>query len=166
MKTLYELSREVCELFDAIEAHAENNDGEVPPDLDARIEQTGLEREMKIGAICSVYKEFLGRSEILSAEAKKLAARAKTLANQAEALKSYLQRNLLEGEKVDVGPHRVSWRKSSTIELMEGVAVEEIPELYQRRKIEFAKDEAKRAIAAGEDLWFAQLVERKNIQIG
>lgn len=34
------------------------------------------------------------------------------------------------------------------------------------RKIEFAAAEAKRAIAAGEDLWFAQIVEKKNIQIG
>lgn len=166
MKTLYELSKEVCELFDAIEAHAEENGGEVPADLDAKIEKTGLEREQKIAAICSIYKELVGRSGILAAEAEKLAARAKTQANQAKALKEYLARNLLEGEKFEVGPHRVGWREASSVELMPNITVEEIPELYQRRKIEFAASDAKRAIANGEDLWFAQIVKRKHIQIG
>jgi hypothetical protein len=166
MKSLFELSEEACGLFDAMEAFAEENGGEVPPDLDARIEAIAVEREAKIGAICAVYKELCGRAEILSAEAKKLSARAKSVAGQAEALKGYLQRNLTEGEKVEVGTHRVSWRKSSSVELVDGVAVEDIPELFQRKRIEFAKDDAKRAITAGEDLWFAQLVEKKNIQIG
>lgn len=166
MRTLYELSQEVCELYDRLESFAEENGGEVPADLDAQIEAIAGERDAKIGAICAVYKELVGRSEILSGEAKRLSARAKTYANQADALKSYLQRHLTEGEKVESGPHRVSWRKSSSVDLMPGITAEDIPELYQRRKIEFARDEAKRAIAAGEDLWFAQVIEKKNVQIG
>lgn len=166
MKTLYELSAEACALFDQLEQYAEENNGEVPADLDAAIDAITAERGAKIEAICAIYKELLGRSEIFHQEAKKLTARGKTLANQAEALKSYLARNMTAGEKFEAGLHRVSWRKSSTVELMPDVSVEDLPELYQRRRVEFAKDEAKRALAAGEDLWFAQMVEKQNIQIG
>lgn len=166
MKPLFELSREAGELFEQIEAFAEENEGAVPPDLDARLEAVNLERADKIGAICAVYKEMTGRAEILAGEAKRLSARARALSNQAESLREYLQRNLTEGEKVEVGPHRVSWRKSSSVELLPGISPEDIPELYQRVKIELAKDEAKRAISAGEDVWFAQVVERKTVSIG
>jgi len=166
MKSLFQLSNEANVLFDSLEAFAEENGGEVSPDIDAKIEQVAAEREAKIEAICVVFKELNGRAEILSNEAKKLLARAKSYANQADALKAYLQRNLKPDEKFDLGAHRVTWRKSSSVELMPGISVEEIPELYRRIKVEFAKDEAKRAIASGEDLWFAELVEKKNVQIG
>lgn len=166
MKSLFELTTEACALFDDLEAYAEENGGEVPADLDAAIEAVAAERTAKIEAVCAVYKEMTGRAEILAGESKRLAARAKAMSNQAEALKGYLAANLLAGEKVTVGTHRVTWRKSSTVELLPDVSVEDLPEAYQRVRLEFAKDEAKRALANGEDLWFAQLVEKQNIQIG
>jgi hypothetical protein len=166
MKSLYELTAEASALFDALEAYAEAHEGEVPADLDAAVGAITGEREAKIGAICAVYKELLGRSEILGNEAKKLSARAKSLEKQAESLKAYLGRNMTPGEKFDAGTHRVSWRKSSSVELLPDVSVEDLPETFQRTRIEFAKDEAKRALAAGEDLWFAQVVEKQNVTIG
>lgn len=166
MKSLFELSEEACKLFDALEAFAEEHEGEVPPDLNAQLEAVSAEREKKIGSICAVYKELTGRAEIIANEARKLSARAKVAEKQAEALKNYLQQNIAAGEKIEIGMHRIGWKKSKSVELMPGVSVDEIPPLYQRTKLEFAKDEAKRALGAGEDLWFAQQVEKNNIQIG
>jgi hypothetical protein len=166
MKSLFELTAEACALFDALEAFAEENGGEVPADLDAAVNAVSVEREAKIEAICAVYKEMTGRAEILAGEAKKLSARAKALSNQADGLKAYLGKNLTPGEKFERGTHRIGWRKSSTVELLPDVSVEDLPEVYQRTKVEFAKDEAKKALAGGEDLWFAQLVEKQNLTIG
>lgn len=166
MKTLFELNEEAARLFDLMERFAEENGGEVPPNLEAEIDKISNDRTIKIGNICSVYKEMVARADVLKEEANRLAARAKASRNQADALKAYLARNLKPGEKFENERHRVGWKKISAVELMPGVAVEDIPELFQRIKVEFNRDEAKRGIAAGEDLWFAQLVEKQNINIG
>lgn len=165
MRTLFNLTEEQLRLFDRLERYAEESGGEVPPELDAEIEQISRDRTEKIAAICGVYKEMTARAVALGDAAKKLKARATAAENQAEALKSYLQRNLTEGEVIEVGTHRVGWRKSSSVELLPGVAVEDIPELFQRREVSFNKSEATRGIKAGEDLWFCEMRESIKVQI-
>lgn len=167
MRTLFELSEEAYRLFDLMERHAEASGGEIPPDLEAEIDKISNDRSIKIGNICSVYKEMVARADVLKAEADRLSARAKASRNQAEALKSYLARNLKPGEKFENERHRVGWGTSSSVELMPGIAVEDIPELFQRRgDVTFNKEEAKRGIAAGEDLWFCELKKTQYVKIG
>ena len=141
------------EIDDAILECVDLETGEI---FDAeKFEQLEIERETKIENICCWIKN-------LKAEKDAFAQRQKSAENKMESLKRYISA-YLDGEKFKTAKVAVSFRKSESLEILEGA---NIPDEYLRfKEPEVNKVELKKALKAGERFDGVQLVENLNIQI-
>lgn len=165
MRKLYELAVEFEKLAFQIDQSANENEGEIPSDLEAKLDAVKLEMDAKLENCCAMVKEFLGVANMLNAESSRLTKRADSYEAAAEALMKYLGQHVKPGTKWERGPHRIGWIKSTSCKLVDGVKAEDLPEAYRRAKYDLRADEAKRDLKAGADLWFAELVEKQNLQV-
>jgi hypothetical protein len=83
---LYELP----EAFRQIDATIEELDGELPPDIEAK-----LDLEIKSDAVCVVVKEAEAERDYYAAELERLTVRKRVAENRAQRLKSYLYCTLI-----------------------------------------------------------------------
>jgi len=159
---LYEIHADYEQLMDEARAYAAEHDGEIPPELDAAIEEVSATYEAKVINCGHMYKNITAEAEAIKAEEKRLADRRKGLEREAEWLKSYISREALPGVKYNYPTLAISWRSSKeTIILNEA----EIPEEFCRVKIEPNKTEIKKAILAGRTVPGAQVENKQTIQI-
>ncbi len=148
------------EIDDAILECVDLETGEI---FDAeKFEQLEIERETKIENICCWIKNLKAEAEALKAEKDAFAQRQKSAENKMESLKRYISA-YLDGEKFKTAKVAVSFRKSESLEILEGA---NIPDEYLRfKEPEVNKVELKKALKAGERFDGVQLVENLNIQI-
>lgn len=126
----------------------------------------------KIDAIASIIKNLTGDIRALKEEAAALTARAKTKQNNVDRLQQYLTNYLpmigYADKPFENNHHKVSFRKSKQVEVLPEFikwAEQNAEDLLRYKEPEPDKTKIKEAINAGEELPFAQIVERKNLQI-
>lgn len=78
-----------------------------------------MERDKKVENIGLYFKDLQAEAKAIKEEETNLAARRKSVENKAERLKHLLE-YALNGDKFDSPRLKVSYRKSSTVELSEG----------------------------------------------
>ena len=78
-----------------------------------------MERDVKVENIGLYFKDLIAEAKAIKEEEASLAARRKTVENKAERLK-HLLNYALNGDKFSSPRLKVSYRKSSTVELAEG----------------------------------------------
>lgn len=78
-----------------------------------------MERGVKVENIGLYFKDLIAEAKAIKEEEASLAARRKTVENKAERLK-HLLNYALNGDKFNSPRLKVSYRKSSTVELKEG----------------------------------------------
>lgn len=109
---LYEVSAELRSIDHAIEAM----DGELPPDLEARLDALEGEFSNKVHGVCALIREHEQKAEAYKAEASRLDGRRKHYEAAARWLKEYLQGALRvrQLERVDTGLFVVRIQRNGT----------------------------------------------------
>jgi len=161
MKSLYEINEAIYNAVQDAESQAIENDGIISEEIATLLDGLEMDRKEKIGNICKYYKSLLAEAEMVKTEEKNLAERRKTTENKAERLKNYLA-TAMNGEKYSDSVSKISFRKSESVEVFD---VEDIPEEYQKIKIDADKTAIKNAIKAGKIIEGCKIVESNNIQI-
>ena len=155
--TLYELNDTIRK---AIELGFDEETGEIF-DADA-LEALELQRDEKIETIALFIKDLKAEAEAIKAEKMNLAKRQQNSENKAESLKRYLTK-CLDGEKFRSPKVVISYRKSQTVEFIDGFDVNQLPEQYQRRADpEADKTALKDALKAGEEIYGVYLADHNN----
>lgn len=150
---LYQIDAEIMKLIDY-------ETGEIL-DWD-KLDELQTAKEQKIENIALYIKNLTAEAAALKAEKDAFAERQKAAEKRAEGLKQYLA-SALKGEKFKTTKVNISYRKSETLEIANGV---EIPEDFLKyAEPEINKTELKKAIKDGLLLEGVSIVERQNIQI-
>lgn len=155
--TLWEINDTIRK---AIEQGFDEETGEIF-DADA-LEALEIQRDEKIENIALFIKDLKAEAEAIKAEKMNLARRQQTAENHAESLKRYLTK-CLDGEKFKTAKVAISYRKSQTIEFIDGFNVNQLPEEYQRRvEPEADKTALKDALKEGKEIYGVYLAEHNN----
>lgn len=155
--TLYEIQDNIRK---AIEQGFDEETGEIF-DADA-LETLELQRDEKIENIALYIKDLKAEAEAIKAEKMNLAKRQQTAENHAESLKRYLTK-CLDGEKFKTARVAISYRKSETVEFIDGFDINLLPDQYQRKRDpEADKTALKDALKAGEEIHGVYLAEHNN----
>ena len=150
---LYEIDSAILDCVDA-------ETGEIF-DMD-KFEELSLTRDAKVENICLWIKNLKAEAEALKAEKDAFAARQKAAENKMESLKRYIS-GYLEGTSFESAKVKVSFRKSESLEILEGAV---IPDEYLKfKEPEVNKTDLKKAIKGGLQLAGVSIVENQNIQI-
>ena len=159
---LYEINAELEKLID-------QETGEIS-DFDA-FSDLSMQREDKIENTALWIKNLLSDAAALKAEEKTLAERRKVAENRAASLKEFLAAMLTADEKFETPRVKLSWRKSSSVQLMipetDFIEWAKIvnPALLTFNEPTVSKTAIKDAIEAGQEIIAAAIVESKNLQI-
>lgn len=130
-------------------------------DID-RFEELELARDAKVENICLWIKNLKAEIEALKAEKDAFAQRQKSAENKMESLKRYIS-GYLEGTAFESAKVKVSFRKSESVEIMEGAV---IPDEYLRfKEPEVNKTALKTALKSGVSIDGVYITENQNIQI-
>ena len=156
MGSLYEINLELLEL------------AEIEEELDEQTlrdtwEALALERAEKIENVLSFIKHLRHKATGCKAEAKSLADRAKGYETKADNLQAYLQSQLEEREKYESTRHKITWRKSQSVEI--GVDPSELAEIYQRIKIEPDKKALLDDLKMGAEIAGVKMIEKLNMGV-
>jgi len=155
--TLYQIQDNIRK---AIELGFDEETGEIF-DADA-LEALELQRDEKIENIALFIKDLSAEAKAIKEEKMALARRQQTAENHAESLKKYLS-ICLDGEKFKSPKVAISYRKSQTVEFIDGFDVNLLPEQYQRRvDPEADKTALKDALKAGEEIYGVYLEDHTN----
>lgn len=151
------------EISDAIEkVLAERTDhetGEIGDDALAELDALEMERDQKALAVLAYAKGEDAEADGIEAEAKRLLERARIPRKRATRLRDYVEQHVERGKKISDARVAISWRKSTRVEIDPG-AEEKLPERFVRVKIEPNKVAIGAALAQGETVDGARLVER------
>lgn len=140
-----------------------DSDGSNAEEILAGIYEIEIERDEKLAACCAVYKNMMAERDAIDAELKRLRAKIDAQETKCDNFKRYISNNLLPGEKWGNGVHKISWRSSESVEILDE---SRIPYEYWRIKKEPDKTSIKAKIKLGEMVEGAVMVHKNNIQIG
>lgn len=157
---IYEIDKAIEEILST----EVTEDGEISQQAFEAIEELTLAKEERIDSLLSYYKDSLADSEKIKTEAKALTTRARVLENKAASLKSYLACVIGTGRKWQSPRHKVTWRKSQAVEVLDAKKVP--PDFVIDVEPKINKAALKLALKAGEKVEGARLEERENMIIG
>ena len=144
----------------AIEQGFDEETGEIFDASD--IEALQIQRDEKIENIALFIKNLKAEAEAIKAEKMNLAKRQQTAENRAEWLKQYLTK-CLDGEKFKTAKVAISYRKSQTVEFIDGFNVNQLPEQFQRKvEPEADKTALKDALKEGKEIYGVYLEDHTN----
>lgn len=161
---LYDLKQELVIVEKKLENWAMENEGDATEfpliealcDLELNIE----EKALSIGVWI---KNLLAESNAIKEEKKALDAREKAGKNKADRLKAFLQDIVPSGSKYSNTQCVIGWRKSESV--LVTAEPHDVPEEYQKVKIEVDKKLLKEELKKGGVFTFATLEKKNNIQI-
>lgn len=154
MSSLYEINQQLLDTMDL-------DTGEII-DTD-KFDQLQLERNDKLENVALWYKNLLSEAAAYKAEKDVFAEKQKRAEAKADSLKKYLD-SVLNGNKFETVKVNVSYRKSTSVEVIDQEA---IPEQYLRSVTTVSPDktEIAKALKVGELVEGVTLKESSNIQI-
>lgn len=155
--TLYEIQDNIRQ---AIEQGFNEETGEIFDASD--IEALQIQRDEKIESIALYIKDLTAEANAIKAEKTALAKRQQTAENRAESLRRYLAK-WLDGQKFKTARVAISYRKSQTVELIDGLDVNQLPQQFLREIApEVDKTALKDALKEGKEIYGAYLQEHIN----
>jgi hypothetical protein len=163
VKSLYEISQSIIDALENAERHAMENEGEITEEMSKELDTLHMEKEIKIGNICKYYKSLLAEADMIKSEEENLAARRTVSENKAKRLKEYLSSMMSDGEKFSDSVSKVSWRKSTSVEISDESVVSDMYKI-KTVTVKVNKKLIKTVLKSG-TVPGAKLVESENIQI-
>ena len=164
-ETLYEIDSAYNALLAECLESAEQNNGEIDPALAARLDAVEMSRDVKIDNTLRYQKNENAMALLLMTEIEALNKRLKVHENNALWAKNYLAAIVKPGEKLEYGCGRISWRRSTSVEIVDAQA---IPADFRRiipERWEPDKEQIKQSLNAGQIVPGAKILEKFNIQI-
>jgi hypothetical protein len=158
---LYELTEEFRQ---ALEKYDPDNDElEI---LSRVIDGLAIDIENKSEGIVKLITNWSSDVDAIDAEIDRLKSLKESKQNRTNHLKQYLAHNLQHAgiDKLDLGTHRISFRKSSRVEVLDE---SKVPDKYKRVKtiVEVDKTAVKESWKQGIGVDGTTVTEHKNIQI-
>lgn len=133
--------------FYALESLIEEQDGEITETVDQWLAEYEAKEADKVDAYCFL----VGKYEDIASEARRLAQRASAYKSKAcglkDRLKAYME--LRSRQKIETGRFTVTVARnggSVPVELYEGVTPEDLPEPFQKIRVEADKDRLRQAL--------------------
>lgn len=168
----YQLYAVNQQLQSYIEEAVDTETGEIS-ELDSLIiEEIFKDKVQAISHVVNFIKNTEAFSSAIDVEMLKLKMKKKLADTMVDKAKEYLSHNVEIGEKIETASYKISWRKSSSIEIDEAIATpNEVRKLYPDAvKVEMiqkiSKTELGKLLKAGNPLpKGCRLVEKQNIQI-
>ena len=153
---LFQINEQLATLLAAIEAQ----DGELSAEALSALDWLEASRGEKLLDMGCAYLGLTAEAAAIRETEKTLAARRQSLERRAESLKGFLRQQLTEGETVKDARCRLSWRKSTAVEITGAV-----PDKFLKY-VDPQPDRValKEALASG-PVPGAELVTRQNLQI-
>lgn len=152
---LYQINEAILECIDT-----ENGD---ILDLE-KLEALELEHDAKISNLACWVKDLRSEAAGIKAEKDNLDKRMKTKENLADRISNYLQ-NYLNGAKFEDSRCAISYRKSESTEIADGLDLNTLPEDCKKITVTANKTAIKAALKNGEKIEGCTLVVKNNIQI-
>ena len=157
MASIFEIDQEMLNLIDP-------ETGEL---LDfERFSELEMQKNIKVENMALWYKSLCAEAEAIKNEISALSQRVKTKENTAQNLKEYLSK-ILNGQKFESSKCRISYRKSSAVEIEnEEYFLVHAKEKYLTKRLPVQnKAVIKEALKDGEKIDGARLVEKQNMTI-
>lgn len=143
---LYEINQEIMQIYSE---SVDPETGELLVDLDfEKLNYLKVARDMKVLNLGKFVKNLDAELTAVNNEKTKFLKREQSLKRQIESIKTYLAKNMAEGEKFKDTQIMVSWRMPG--EQVHVSNVDMLPEKYKRISVDANKVELKRAIKNGE----------------
>ena len=139
---LYEIADELRDIEDAlIEA-----EGELTPEIEARMEAAEMAFEDKVRRICEIRQNMLRTAEAYQAEIDRLSVRVRGLGKSADSLKGYLfeQMERAGKQKIEVPPFRLAIQPNGRPSIRWTLNPEAAPERFRRVDVRIDGDAAYR----------------------
>lgn len=140
--------------------HIDEETGEILFEMQDH-EQLEIERTQKIENVALWIKNLNAEAVAIREEEKHLAERRKAKEQKAENLTKYVQ-YALQGEKLETSKVAITYRKSVAVEIIDK---ELVPQEFIKVETSVDKTAIKKAIAGGNEVAGAQLVEKQNMSI-
>lgn len=152
-------------LYEVEDAILECVDTETGDILDVeKLEALEMERDKKISNIACWVKELRSDAAGIKAEKDALDKRMKAKENLADRLSNYLQ-NFLNGAKFEDSRCAISYRKSESTEIADGLDLNTLPDDCKKITVTANKTAIKEALKGGAKIDGCALVVKNNIQI-
>lgn len=162
---LYKIAKELEEIMLLLESEEETDD----KTLVEYMEQLETDYGTKLDNIACMIKNEESIAYAIDNEVKNLIERKKQHENKALKLKEYVSMFMQQMglNKLETARNKISFRKSSSIEIDVELFKESCPQLVERVEVEQipSKAELKALIKAGEVLTGVEIIEKQNIQI-
>jgi hypothetical protein len=167
--TLYDCSR----IITAIEAIAEENEGEITDEQLQALVQAQTTSMTKLGNLCAFIRHVEGRINLCKEEEQRLAARRKAAENRLESVKRFLTPFVSEqraklGRPLEVGTFSLSTRRSESVSIdEERFFTKANTKSYCVEKVSYQPDKKfiKDMLKGGTEIEGAMLVENESLQI-
>lgn len=172
IKTFTDIAEEIRELQTQLEAHAEENEGDITnfpllqhlEDLQKAQEGQAAQEHMLCSLACMAL-EYEGEAEAMRAQAKRIQEAAAKIDAKAEGIRKFVAGRIQPGQKVKDDRVTLSMRESSAVEVEKDTSPTDLPFEYQRVKVEADKTLLKAALKKGELISGVALITRYNLQI-
>lgn len=158
---LYEINQNLMELMAQAMTIAQENGGELPPELESQIAELEMNVNDKIENYCRLITNNDAECDILDQEIKRLTARKKTRQNSSKWLLSNLEFNI-DDKGFDSPLFSLRWSKSEVVNIEDE---SQLPIEFFRQKIEVDKVKVKKAIKDGEMVFGASIEQKKALRM-
>ena len=129
-----------------------------------KLDALEMERHAKISNLACWIKDLKSDVAGIKAEKEILEGRMKAKNNLADRLSNYLER-YLNGAKFEDSRCAISYRKSTSTEIAEGLDLNTLPDDYKKITVTADKTAIKKALQSGIKIDGCSLVEKSNMQI-
>lgn len=158
MATLYQMTEETKSLYEMLE------NGDIDEQtLTDTMEAIGIDE--KINSYCQVIKQLSADVEMFAEEEKRVKERKQALKNNVDRMKTALLQFLTATgqEKVKTGTFSVSKSYSKAVNILDENSIPDEFKIEQAPKID--KTAIKKAIASGNEVCGAEIVENESVRI-
>lgn len=161
---LYEINADMRRALHELEIAEEQGNAEAYEQAMLKLGGLGMARDEKLAACCAYYRELESDTESLEREIERLESARARAQKRLENWREYIGANLGAGEAWKNELFKLSWRKSTAVQVQDEKA---IPELYWRERV--VREIDKKAIAedlkCGATIPGAALETRQNLQL-
>ena len=130
---LYEIDSQIKDIEQMLEDFAIENEGDITGfPFEVELDGLELEKNEKLVSLGIWYKNLNAEALAIKAEKDNLAKRQKALEGKSGRIKDYIRAFLGDGNKINEPQVVMSWRKSKSVSLKEGVTAEDLPVEFQK----------------------------------
>lgn len=165
---LYELHKEMVDIENALDAFAQENEGDVtnfPMAYEKHYELLGREVESKLLNLGAWHKNMIADVKAHAAEIKSQQHKKRVAENKAEWIKNFILAYIKPGRKLKDSRVALGWRRSKAIEFNNEFDVDDLPDKYVKIVKTASRTALKEAIENGAIIEDVALREKNNLQI-